>query len=532
MGNKINLSTIADDSCVRTMIKSLKDLYESELSIEKDVVKNHIEYYISEYSDLLLDLLNKDELVTTEFTSDQSEIHREELRKIIEKELSRKSTLSEKEERDKVQKKINCLKRDLDDSYNMNSSIYNLNMLLIFIDENLAFDNDILLDNSLAEYKDCDLLIKKKNEYVINICLGVSDYCISANQRHKIFNWGSHYNSSPNTIQLLNNQRKYQVYKSAMKELELPELKKGDCFISDVLLMIDLIRIQRQCLYEKFKVALLFIQKSFEYSAWMRELALSLTNILNELLFCGQVHKIYVQQRQLNTQISAEGRTSKDATTRISIIASVSNDDFYIFRIDMPHAGEENFHLNIEEVIDDSICETGYPLSKDEEKMLRKELGIDLFKELFFECSDRYWFRSKFKSLISKKVDNKEYERLEKILRKKSHIAIDVGISVNDDQIIEFTEELKKYLSRFRMEDTSFLSFDKDNINYPKEIKKLRGLYTFEERILKELIKVKKDTRESILTVIEILEKYTGIEFKDKEISSIIEVYEALKEQI
>lgn len=303
--------------------------------------------------------------------------------------------------------------------------------------------------------------------------------------------------------------------------------------MSDILLMIDIYREKHQCILVKFMVALLLIARSPEYEEWMQLYAYTTVDILNEIMFCGEIHRLYLQEGYYNTMSDSE-KTSKDATTRISIVFSASNDDVYILRVDLPHKGENSFHINMEEVAGEAILPTGYPMTYEEFDKFKLCCDKKIFDDLFFVLNDKIWFKSRFESILKHENITEELRgKLKKVFHQQAHISIKTTLQDNNDAFaLAFVDEIKKYLKRLAIPESYFLSFGKDDITYSKAIKKVRTIFDIETYIMK-LVYAQKDCRVKVKEVLGLFEKYMDIVIdsrKASKVSSIIEVWEILED--
>ncbi len=410
-----------------------------------------------------------------------------------------------------------------------NSGIYNLILLLFQIDNNMKLDRDLLYAISLNDYKEADSIILKMMDGLGWMHLGVSDYIIKLNQEKNQFNWNKHYNVAVNSPFILKPHRSFSACKSLLINEEPSCLDNGDCFLSDILLMIDLYRVKHQCILEKFIICILFVVLSPEYNDQEKEYAFSLIGLLSEILFCGEIHKIYFQEGIFDSKSSLE-KTSNDATTRISIIFSADNDDIYILRIDLPHKGEECFHLNLHEIREDRVVDTAYPVTYEEINKFDKSI-ID---KLFFKMNGLYWFRiepeEKIK-LLKEGVPKEKFEEIKDLFHSKAHEKIvenDIDYDVSEIAL-SIMEEIKKYSLQLAIDKSKYLSFNKDDIDYASEVKKIRKLFYLEKEVYK-LLKEHGDVREKSEEIIQLFDKELETVQENKpEIESIIELWDYIK---
>lgn len=524
----INLSNIIGDNCANSFALAFRSMNCTEFIPREGEVKKLISVYLKEYEHEISSYF--DESVLDDYCFVTDTLLRK--RKIIDDEISKIDIRSEEIDDDKIQQLFEE-KRFLQYTQLFNSGIYNLGMILSFIDDCMGIDLELLYANSLGDYYEGDLLLVEKLEMLPVIHLGISSYIIESDQIKQRFDWNKHYNAAPDMQYIVKNQRKYQCCKAYLVQKNPGLLSMGDCFLSDILLLIDLYRVKQQCTLEKFMISLLFIMRSPEYDEWMQQYAYTIIEILNEIMFCGEIHRLYLQEGYYNTRSDTE-KTSKDATTRMSIIFSANNDDIFILRIDLPHKGEKSFHINMEEVAGETILPTGYPMTYEGFSKLKLDCDRKVFDDLFFVMNGQIWFRSKFETILKHENITEELrDGLKKIFHQQTHISITTKIHEDESENqIAFVNEVKKYLKRLSVPESYYLPFGKDDIAYSKEIKKVRGLFQTEKFIMKLIID-QKDCRVKAKEVLNLFEEYMDIVIDAKrisKISSIVEVWEILEE--
>lgn len=498
----VNLSDIIGDNCAISFALAFRSMYCTELIPQEGQAKKLISTYLKEYEHEISVYFDENGLDDYCFVTD---------------------TLLRKKE--VIDEKFNEM---------FNSGIYNLGMILSFIDDCIEIDSDLLYANSLGDYSEGDLFLAKKMDMLPMIHMGISSYLIEYNQINRQFNWNKHYNVVPDMQYIIKNQRKYQCCKDYLVQNNPAILSIGDCFLSDILLLIDLYRVKQQCTLEKFMVSLLFIMKSPEYDEWMQQYAYTIISILNDIMFCGEIHRLYLQDGYYNTMSDSE-KTSIDATTRMSVIFSASNDDIYILRVDLPHKGENSFHINMEEVVGEAILPTGYPMTYEEFNKLKPECNKKIFDDLFFVLDGRIWFRSKFGTILKhENITSGLRDGFKELFHQQAHISI--MIKEQEKNICEgqiaFVDEVKRYLKRLSVPESFYLSFGKDDIAYSREIKKVRGIFQAEKFLLNLIIE-KNDRRVMAKEVLSLFEKYMDVDIgigKKSKVSSIVEVWEILEE--
>lgn len=533
---EINLSEILDDACSISLTIAGMTMFCTELQPIDGQEKDYLEKYLPEYADILIKYFDDKEHY--EFSSNSLIEKRENNEKIIKNELEKIRQLGNSVYDfydDDILTDCYELEEKLEFRNLFNSSIYNLAFLLLTIDRCENYDKDILYCNSLNEYDRGMSLLIDKMSMLCTIHLGISNFIIERDQRNNAFKWGKHYNVAPNMQYTIRNQQKYQAVKEICFSDGLLTPTEGKCFISDVLLLIDLFRVKQQCSLERLMVVLIFISESYEYPKWMNQYAEIFVDILNEILFCGEIFRVYFQEGYYNSYSSQE-KTSNDATTRLSIIFSACNDDIYIIRVDLPHKGENSFHINMEEVVGDKILPTGYPLDFHDSVHLRKLLG-DSFEELFFEMNDKYWFRSQFDVLLKRtELSDEQRKEVNDIFHAQAHLKISYPLWGETDceckEQILFINEIKKYVSRLKMKESDFLVFKKGDIEYCSEILKIRSLFFIEQNILKKILKTRKDELVSCNIVFRYFMKLQKREYKDDNDFTLIELWEKIENEL
>lgn len=522
---QINLSEIMEDSCCKSLTMSLRSMYCVEMKPQKNQAIQFLSKYLPEYRDVLSAYLGQKHedyvFVTDKILEKRERLRREYSNKIINDEDIDENLLEVLIDEERALRYTNLF----------NSGIYNLATLLSIIDKCIQSDDELLYENSIGKYKTGENILTEKTNMLCLVHLGVSTFVIEADQNKGLFQWNKHYNVASNMHQIMANHRRYECGKAFWVE-KCPEiLLERDGFLSDMLLMIDLYRVRKQCILEKIMIAFIYVFRSPEYDEGIRQYAHTLVSLLNEIMVCGEIHKLYLQEGYYNVYSGTE-KTSNDATTRMSIIFSTKNEDIYIVRIDLPHKGQEFFHINMEEVVGEKILPVGYPITYDMLKNLDLNLDQELFDDLFFEMNDRVWFRTEFGKNVKRKViDPQLRQQLENLFHQQSHISI----TVEDNCInqVTFMEEVKVYLKRMSITESACFSFGKMDIAYAREIKKIRGLFEMELALMRCMAVEHKDYRIRFQDMIYLFEKYFDISMHDaksKKISSIFEINEIFEE--
>ncbi|MBQ2886454.1 MAG: hypothetical protein IJE43_22270 [Alphaproteobacteria bacterium] len=428
---------------VRTLLCFLNDIYKCELQPDENIVNEFIETYIPEARDFVFSQTNGcyRQLNNLKFVTEKR-LHREEydIRKMIR------------------------------GSDYFNSGIYNICNLLVSIDRDYHINFEILEKIELGEYTEAAKLFNDKISNLIIIQLGVSNYIIEINQKRNKFDFAKHYNVAPDINNFIVRQRNLQ-YEKNIRDVK----QEHDMFVSDIMLFFELSIIKRKNDVLKLMMALICLCKSYEYDEYINNYAEIFIDMFQEIMFCGEIHKIYVQQKKFDKNVPADERGSKNATTRISIIFSAGNNDIFILRIDLPHKGEKKLHLNMHECVNGEILPTGYPLehSRDNIKMLRLLVGEN-FDTLFYLLNNHIWFRCNFENRLNNmEIEINAKSNLAELFYGRCHYAIDLDME-NEEKFWRFTDELQEYISNFSLKSNIFCAFDKDTIDYSKEIKKIR----------------------------------------------------------
>ncbi len=252
----------------------------------------------------------------------------------------------------------------------------------------------------------------------------------------------------------------------------------------------ELLIVKRKTDILKLILALICIYKSYEYEEYMQDYAKQLIDLIQEIMFCGEIHKIYIQMKEYNIEIPMDERGSDDATTRFSIIFTASNDDIYLLRIDLPHKGEEKFHLNLQEYINGKLLATGYPLDDDikNNEKLRDLLG-NKFDEIFFRNEGHIWFKADFENKLEKMNIGQETKK-ELLMLFKYRCHYPIVFNVNDEnKYVEFLEEMKEYLVSFDLEGSIIKSYDKNTKNIEEEVIKIRIIQMYINKLMEGMEK-------------------------------------------
>ena len=519
---EINLSRITDDKFAVSFLLSLCAMNFAELRPPYGSEAKLVERYIGDYTNDFRRFFAPNCFDNFVFTSDSLIKRRARIDEQI-----RDSCIIKWEDMQRIIDELIVEKNKLTLENLFNSSPYNLCFLIYAIDDYIYKDMDVILANSIGSYMDGVSMLRELQEKLLLIHLGISSFTINLDQDEDKFDWSKHYNVASNMHLLVANHIKTQLYKCNLISNNPVELCFGECYLSDIILLIDLFRIRRQLIVEKLMIALLFMGRSPEYDELANQCAKSLIELLSEIMFCGEIHKIYVQKGYFDTYSDKE-MTSKDYTTRLSIIFSANNDDFYLLRIDMPHKGEEQIHINMEEIANHKNVAVGYPLKLDE---LEESIICDreLFNELFFVLNDRIWFRSQFARLLKhSQADNNQKIYLEELFHRQSHKVMCRSME-SKEIAIAFVDELKKIIDRLHISSVEHLAFGKEDIPYESEITRMRNLYELRGYIIKKYIH-RGDRRIIIKDMIEAIGICIDVDLESNgEIRSLVELEEELE---
>lgn len=467
---QVDISFVESKS-IRTLLRFLCFIFENEVKPSEQEVQDFIDNYIPEMKDHILSWTqnNLQVLENLEFVSPATEKLKEQERAIIEEKGSKNF-----EDIEDIVEEIYNLKYP----YRLDTVACNLCTLLI-ISDNINSQNAYLFDCiELEEYEEAYKILSSKVEGLILISNGVANYIMDIFRGE--IDFSKHYLATPDIYNCINKQKWLQLHKEY-----LVKEKGHNCFLSDVLLFFELMIAKNKEDILKILMALICIFKSYEYNEAVRNFARTLIDILQEIMYCGEIHKIYIQLKEINREIPVGKRGSSDATTRFSIIFSASNGDIFLLRIDLPHKGVDRLHINIQEKVAGRMIETCVPIEATAEnnKMIREIAGED-FDSLFFCINRHIWFRSDFLKKINQLADDKnKKEKLLNLFHDRSHYSIDCGES-NEEQYDEFVSELCDYLQRFRLSRNVMCSFDKNSLDIENEVFEVRR----QQHILKKLM--------------------------------------------
>lgn len=493
---KVNITNEVKDVSARSLILALQSFgsVESIKVLTPERRRDIVNTYLSDYEKYILSSDNNI------FTTDKICEIEEEIEEKVKELYKRTREFEDEEEYESVieecEKKIKELESIIDYEKMFCTSTYNLIDLLNIIDLYDEASDFIVLFSAKKSYKDNESAYFKlihNKESLIWLELGIEDFFRRENAKRNVLSCDLY---KSNIVSYLQEIERFQNIKNIASELEMNKdpwfmnnnkYSEGDSHFFDFFLLLYFYRIKQQCNLRKIYIALLFIMNSLEHSVVSQEYAYTLSKLIRDIAMFGMVHKIYLQYGIYDSHKDIADISSDSATTRISLLLSVRNEDIYILRIDLPHKGENVFHLNMEQMIEDKVVEAGYPISKEQLSDKCGELQDDIYDSLFFELGNMVWFKARFVHIIEH-IDMNENtkENLKKLFREQSHLTIMSGNRMgNAEDSLLFSEELKEYLIRFNMNDSKLMVFGKEDIDYLHEVRKINGLFALEERVNK-----------------------------------------------
>ena len=357
-----------------------------------------------------------------------------------------------------------------------NNSIYNLLLCLYYVDFQLEKDEDIILYLETDDIKDRDSSLLSKMDSANSASLGVSNFIIEQAQKHNSFSFNKHYAPAPGLGPLLKDARAFQLLKEGLEHINYEK----EIALAEIKLLLELEQINKESSFIKMALSLLFIIYTPEFDERIKDLAYNMLDIINELTFCGKMQKLFIQARPLNESIVEASRGSEDATTRLSILFSANNNDIFCIRIDLPHAGEPFFHINLQELISQKMENTGFPLTTGEYYEL-VAFNTDYIK-YFYEINNYYYFRTSFKDKVkngSLSHDEKKY--LYDLFDNRCHKEIKCNCEKNDPYL--FTELWSHFLQAVNIHNFECIGYGKDDINYSEILHNIRIYDDFESHV-------------------------------------------------
>ena len=213
---------------------------------------------------------------------------------------------------------------------------------------------------------------------------------------------------------------------------------------------------------------LLFSSTRSLYPASTACTAKKLLDIFLTLFYDTTIQEIQIQANRRYLQKSPEERGSEDGTTLLQIFFTLSNNDIFILRLDMPHKGIPYVHLNLQEQRGNTISDSALPLTQ-KEYMLFKNAG---YSDEFFFCSQQYWF--KVNALQCLQTEAALQAKLQNIITRHKHYKIDV---TDEHSFDSFIRTYCSFLELFSTHAFSKKSFGKENTQSSNRIKEIRQTY-------------------------------------------------------
>ena len=519
----IEMDELFTDSCAKSIAESLIQMFDVIIGYKDESVKEFIKNYIPEVSEFFIERIEGFKNNRYAYNSCKINEKRRSYLQLLE-DIRNEEDLKNK---NKLNKKATEMMYTLTGEYN--SGIYNLSGLLILIDDSVSLDDIFIIRKAIGEEEQAIYESIHKLESIVMIMLGTASYAMDIDFKKEGKLTNNMYNVSPNIVSRIKNIRCFQEVKNGLINIDGP--LEEYCYIFEICQMIDLLYVRKQLAFQKILIALHFLRCSPEYDAFYEECSNVLIKILSELLYCGEIYKIYLQEGYFDESVEAKDRGAHDYTTRISIILRMENEDIYILRIDLPHKGENAIHLNFEEVVGDSIIPSGIPFQFNEYKDVLKMLSDEEIQCLFYEMHNQYWFRTKAKSNIKKlKLEQKIEKKVIKIFDIQSHKDIPIE-SVQAGEFNDYLEELKKYILRFGLIEGNLLCFTKGTIDYQAETMKIRKLQNISWEIGKKILSDVDKNVYSIIKNSDLAEVFRGVLGENVQIdgsTSILDIWDMI----
>ncbi|MBP1565990.1 MAG: hypothetical protein J6A58_09585 [Oscillospiraceae bacterium] len=200
---------------------------------------------------------------------------------------------------------------------------------------------------------------------------------------------------------------------------------------------------------------LALLQISPLHNDGVHKIAKKLIQLLREVLYDKRIIKMIV-----DTDLN--GINEKfHKSTRIKIYFKMSNSDRYCIRLDLPHQGEENIHLNINEPAHKQS--TGFPFNGDEIQKARSICDNNsIFDELFYFKDDMFWFRSNFDKTVKKigKTDTEKETNLNEFRHDRGHLSISLPDDENIRSVSDFSAVFAEVMTEYEKE---YIYGDTDN---------------------------------------------------------------------
>ena len=292
------------------------------------------------------------------------------------------------------------------------------------------FEIEVILDQIVY-----DGLTLNRAEDLMNLCCLLS--ISSSNAMIAIdddFSFQKKYSLAEDIYIMAKNMYNYQMLIHTSFQTKFPRNDLAS------LTSYDEIDSRLSCKYIRSGIAVLklfhilaILEISPTYSNGVHKIAKSLIQLLREVLYNKRIVNLIVDN-------DTQGLNPKaHKTTRVKIYFTMSNSDRYCIRLDFPHDGENNLHLNLNEPAKKQS--SGFPFNGKE---FIEAMGIckdkDIFDKLFYFKDDLFWFRSNYAQQITTigKTNKELEESLKQFQHKRGHI-----------QLLESTQENKKSVSEF-----------------------------------------------------------------------------------
>lgn len=517
----------------KTLVYALNCIEEVPFHYDKELICDFIDCYLPAYREILIPYYEngmnnvnftdiKKECYVKEILEEKYELENGELFRRFFQELGKEFQEIEILEDEYELKKREWFEDFFQERYNnhhcsefMNSSAYNVCNVLIGM-KTISEDLDSLeLAIEEGDYskglKNCqNMLMTLKH-----VNLALSDF-IMEDYLGKNFDYSRHFMPSPRIGEIPHNLRGLLYCYEYLKQIKQ--------FVNPLLLLyFEMSRetIESKLNYLKLQLALCCIKRSPQYSICERRLAKQIIDILLDFLFDCNIHKVFINSNKFfDATVPVEKRGSRNETTRLQVFFSISNEDIFCLRIDLPHKGEEYLHLNLEEGIGDKVKSIGIPLQLTgvNKSMLWKLCGEN-YGKLFFDYENLIWFRSDFLCLLDKWIEDEENKKMiKKLYRHQCHLKIYVQ-GVKEQDSVRVLNELNDYLIKFKVHQLTGKRLTKETVNTSLEISRIRKFikqYNFVDKMLEvgeqekyeyleEYYKKKRNMQFSVDTMEEIL---------------------------
>lgn len=162
----------------------------------------------------------------------------------------------------------------------------------------------------------------------------------------------------------------------------------------------------------------------------------------------SRIEEIYMEPNTFFSEQECGPRT----TTKLEIFFSRINGDRYQLGVDFPHDDVNFIHFNLYE----PFIDAAFPLDNDEYSNLYDKYGENV-KALFCRNGGKYWFKSRFESVVSIN-DNIKPELGEDVISLfKEHLHYPIcGAQVSEGEMKKFLAELFSAISSIGMEHSMF----------------------------------------------------------------------------